>query len=86
MTEGSRLAVEDVASYPHEMRFELLDGRFVRRPHSTMVHQDHILPYARAGIPAYWLVDSLADEIAVTEFAWGLKVNASSTGILPSTS
>src|SRR5689334_8170056 len=126
------------------MRFELLDGRVLRRPHPTLIHQDlihvvmkalkdgaprrlmvsfaqaveidrHNMPfidvvglsatsaftspvpvadlflaievisdwsepidrvtkmrlYARAGIPAYWLIDALANEITLTEFRLG---------------
>ncbi|XVV11552.1 Uma2 family endonuclease [Actinoplanes sp. CA-131856] len=144
MTAESRLTVDDVADFPEELRFELLDGKVFRRPSPVPFHQCQCvaviealrrgaprdrLPvygmaveidrynmpfvdvvvmraaaalrapvpardvlvaveltwswsdaidrgpkkrlYARAGIPAYWLVDLLAEQISITQFVLG---------------
>ncbi|MEV4346151.1 Uma2 family endonuclease [Actinoplanes sp. NPDC049596] len=144
MTLGSRLTIDDVADFPEEFRFELLDGKAVRRPSPLPSHQvhmsavvtaldrrapdDHIVSfglaieidahnmpfvdvvamraeaaghspvpaagvtlaveviapwsealdrgpkkwlYARAGIPFYWLVDSTAEQVTLTQFQLG---------------
>jgi Uma2 family endonuclease len=62
VTEGSRLTVEDVAGYPHDWS-EPVDRATKMRL------------YARAGIPTYWLIDPLANEITLTEFRLGPQGN-----------